>query len=585
MKADDAQRQATALLLQWCDALVCLQVSQPDSKRLDGGILCPACGVIHGRCHEAVYPLLCAAGLTGSELYLNAAKRLFAWGENMRCEDGGFRNDFKSDWKGVTVFAAIALHDALYFHGDLLSEPEKRAWMSRLSEMGAWLYRHLTEQSKAYLNYHAANACAMALLGTAFSNDSYIALAKRLAAYCLAHVTENGLLYGEGSPVDGCSPKGCRAIDLGYNAEETLPCLTRCAEVIGDSEMLEQCRALWRVHLSWMLPDGAWDDSTGTRAFKWTYWGSRTADGCQAALFSLGRQEPRFAEAAWRNFELYRRCTVDGLLSGGPDYALNGEPTCVHHTFCHAKVLALSIDCGIPSFERTKLHCGRSAAVKHFSELDTDRAVCGKWRIDVSGYDFSYSGSRHASGGCISLFWHEDAGPLIAVGMLDQTLREPHNQQISVHPERCRSGCPGVEALLEGTVYRQQNCSFARLSSQLTPDCVVIYVEGSLCDQDGKRMPETDSYKLEYRLTEDHLVISGKVDAALSERSCFVLPLIGEKADVTVLAGALICPPVQMFNLCPGFLGKEFRIRPDASGKFIIRLAIKSSNSKQEATA
>ena len=34
-----------------------------------------------------------------------------------------------------------------------------------------------------------------------------------------------------------------------------------------------------RAHLEFMLPDGAWDNSWGTRNYKWTYWGSRTSDG------------------------------------------------------------------------------------------------------------------------------------------------------------------------------------------------------------------------------------------------------------------------------------------------------------------
>jgi hypothetical protein len=29
------------------------------------------------------------------------------------------------------------------------------------------------------------------------------------------------------------------------------------------------------THLEFMLHDGAWDNSWGTRNFKWTYWGNR----------------------------------------------------------------------------------------------------------------------------------------------------------------------------------------------------------------------------------------------------------------------------------------------------------------------
>ena len=574
MTAHNAHKQVTALLLEWCDALVRLQIHLPDCKRLDGGILCPACGMIHGRCHEAVYPLLCAARQTGDETYLTAAKQLFSWGENMRCADGGFRNDFKSEWKGVTVFAAIALHDALSEHGDLLTPEERTAWEARLAGMGAWLYENLTEQTPAYLNYYAANACAMELLGAYFSNENYRALAKRLAAYCMTHVTENGLLFGEGRPNAAVPPKGCRAIDVGgYNVEETLPSLYRYAFSAGDLRMLDACRNLWRAHLDWMLPDGAWDNSTGTRSFKWTYWGSRTADGCQAALFELGKEDSLFAEAAWRNFELYRRCTQNGLLAGGPDYQQNGEPACVHHTFCHAKVLAAAIDGGIPAFARTNLPSDDPKTEKYYPELDTYRVACGPWRMDVCGYDFSYSGAKHAGGGSISLLWHKEAGALIAVGMLDNTLREPHNQQLSVHPETWRSGCPRIETVDTSNPAGQQYCATARLCSCPQPEGPLIRTEAALCSRDGQPVPNSACF-LEYRLTENDLTIRGRVEAALAGQVSYVLPLIGDKAALEVLRGSFFCPPEKMFNLSPGFLGKEYRIQPDRSGSFLVRIFI-----------
>lgn len=577
MSAEDAGAQVTALLIQWCDALVRLQAKVPDVKELDGGILCPACGVIHGRCHEAVYPLLCAARITGSKTYLTAAKRLFRWGRNMRGADGSSRNDFKSDWKGVTVFAAIALHDALWAHGDLLTSSERADWETRLSEMGTWLFRHLTEQTPAYLNYYAANACAMALLGAYFSNDDYRRLAARLAAHCMKHISKSGLLFGEGRPNDAVSPKGCAAIDVGgYNVEETLPCLCRYAEAAGDRAMLARCRDLWRAHLIWMLPDGAWDNSTGTRSFKWSYWGSRTADGCQAALFSLGGEAPVFAEAAWRNFELYRRCTHNGLLTGGPNYAQRSEPACVHHTFCHAKTLAGALDAGLPAFERVLLPSDRPEAIRYYPELDAYKLACGAWRMDVSGYDFAYAGAAHASGGCISLLWHEAAGPLIAVGAVDSTLREPHNQQRSVFPESHRSLCPRVELIAGSRQYAQHFCASAGLSAAALPDGPAVHVETALCDPDGRPMPGGDC-TLDYRLSEKALAVSGFVSAGAADRACYVLPLIGSSASVRVTEGSLLCDPAEIFNLSPGFLAREYRIAPAPSGRFCVRITVSAS--------
>ena len=122
----------------------------------------------------------------------------------------------------------------------------------------------------------------------------------------MKHISENGLLFGEGQPNDAVSEKGCTAIDMGgYNVEESLPSLCRYAMESGDKEAFNVFVDSYRAHLEFMLPDGAWDNSIGTRAFKWTYWGSRTSDGCQEVLFHLGKQDPVFAEAALRNLDLY----------------------------------------------------------------------------------------------------------------------------------------------------------------------------------------------------------------------------------------------------------------------------------------
>jgi len=46
------------LLQTWCDGLLSSQVTSIANPGLSGGLLCPACGLIHGRCGDAVYPLL-----------------------------------------------------------------------------------------------------------------------------------------------------------------------------------------------------------------------------------------------------------------------------------------------------------------------------------------------------------------------------------------------------------------------------------------------------------------------------------------------------------------------------------------------
>ena len=98
------------------------------------------------------------------------------------------------------------------------------------------------------------------------------------------------LIYGETQPTGLTSPNGCKGVDLGYNVEETIPSLVGYALVTGDKEALDIMEKTMKVHIEFMLPDGAWDNSWGTRNFKWTYWGSRTSDGYQAGFAALARR-------------------------------------------------------------------------------------------------------------------------------------------------------------------------------------------------------------------------------------------------------------------------------------------------------
>ena len=91
MKIEKTQleNEVFSLLKAWCDALIRLQIDMPGRSDFDGALLCPACKVIHGRCHDAIYPMMAVADRTGDDKYLTAAKKLFQWGENMLCDDRG----------------------------------------------------------------------------------------------------------------------------------------------------------------------------------------------------------------------------------------------------------------------------------------------------------------------------------------------------------------------------------------------------------------------------------------------------------------------------------------------------------------
>lgn len=133
------RREANVLLAEWMDTFLNYQCSGLGSS-LDGGVLCPACARIHGRIGDAVLPLMYLADKTHDEKYLNGAKRLMAWMENVHCPDGAWMNDVNvSNWNGTTVFAAIALYEALHYHGHLLDDSTYNHWKAQLVEAGEFI--------------------------------------------------------------------------------------------------------------------------------------------------------------------------------------------------------------------------------------------------------------------------------------------------------------------------------------------------------------------------------------------------------------------------------------------------------------
>ena len=568
------------LLKEWLDALLSYTLNDPAHPSLDGAVLCPACAHIHGRCHEAVYPLLAMADFSQDTKYLDAARKLFDWSSILLCDDGSLYNDSQSAWNGITVFSAISLYKALRFHGHLLPPEEKSAWEGRLLTMALWLEESITPEGNFNINYLAANAAAMAQTGQYFGRDKMLAQAKRLANFCFAHISEQGLLYGEGSLKRRATPRGGCAVDVGYNVEETLPSLFEYAEATGDENALSIVRKAAKAHVDLMLPDGGWDNSFGTRNFKWTYWGSRTADGCQGMLNALGKTDPLFAEAAYRNLLLYKRCT-EGLMYGGPHYRRHGELPCVHHAFCHAKALAQALDEGIAEFSRVSLPSDDPERVKYYPEIETYRLACGDWRMTVCAGDFPYMKGCHASGGAVTMLWHRVYGPVIAAGNTDFSLREPLNQQLTRRKALQGCVCPRLERTENGTVYSQVYDFAAAVATEALPHGAAVRVSGVLCDI-AHQLSAGGAYALSYTLSEQGLSIRGGITAGAKAGAYFILPVVCPSdrppvfssgsvlmdGGLRVRSSAAVDHQGPVFNLAPGFECANLVIHPNEDGFF-----------------
>ncbi|GAB1415723.1 hypothetical protein MASR2M117_11290 [Paludibacter sp.] len=453
-KNSSLQAEAHELLMEWVETLLAYQVQHPD-KSLDGGLLCPSCARVHGRCGDAVLPLMYAADKTGNAKYLNAAKRLITWMDNVHRHDGAWMNDVHvSDWDGTTVFAAIALYEALHHYGYLLDDSTKNVWRESLFHAGEFIYnndfifsRRREGMRNMNVNYSASATYALYAIGKEFDKNDYVDKAKQIASDMKAFFTENNFfLFGEGPEVKNKTKNGCLPIDLLYNVEESLPNMMSYAVMAKDEELKTLIIKSMDTHLEFMLPDGAWDNSWGTRSFKWTYWGGRTSDGFMGGYAMADADEhPEYYEAIRRNISLLKKATHNGLLYGGMNYADCNVPPCIHHTFGHAKALASFLGLPVSTPSRVALPRENEYGVKYFKDINSWLISDGEWRATLTGYDAEYKvKGTHPMGGVLSMLWSKNAGPVFAATMNQYSMIEAPNMQTYSRVHQM-AGTPRIE--------------------------------------------------------------------------------------------------------------------------------------------
>lgn len=609
-RAAQDQNLYANLLQTWCDGLLAHQQTAMKDSALYGGLLCPACALIHGRCGDAVYPLLRVAHTTGEARYVRAALLVHEWSEQQVSRaDGSWINDVTlSSWQGITVFHAISLGEALHHHGSVLDTATRQHWTDRLARAAKFLDGFITIET-GNINYPVTSCFCFALCGQVLGEPRYLDRARTLAHTVLDYFTPNGFLYGEGHPLKAVTPKGCHPVDLGYNVEESLPSLAQYALLTGDKAVLEQTVKAMRTHMEFMLPDGAWDNSWGTRNYKWSWWGSRTSDGCHPAYVLLRAHDPQFAEVARRNLELMAACTHEGLLYGGPDYFAHGDRPCIHHTFTHAKALAAVLDSGFNAVDapHTTLPRDEPYGLRSYPEIGTHLAAIGDWRATVTEYDWAYvehvqaggaSGGGHVSGGALSQLYHRVLGPVLVASMTEYEMIEISNQQaFRDAPHMPLTPRMEYEVGETHSPYTNLNDFSAEVTAAKVTGGIDFHAKGNLLTAGRKAVPSGDArYSVSYHLTDADvkIVASASVPRVAGGELKFILPVIAKRGEAVTqpdkgtvriakrhgvlfirtdaASGFEAVPSARTFNLVPGFECAPLVIRMQPTEEVQIRL-------------
>ncbi len=536
----------SGLLKDWCDGMLKMQINDPSNLEVHGALGCPSCSHIHGRCMDAVYPFLYMADTTGDKKYVEAAKLVMLWAENNVSQENGAWTVIRNpkSWKGITVFGAIALAEALHYHGDVLDEDTRKAWLIRLEKAGQYLYDTFTIDF-TNINYPGTAVYGLDLLGNVLNREDFKAKSKTLASQVKAYFTANeGLLFGECKKSSSkLSEKGLHGVDLGYNVEETLNSLVMYALKEKDEELLQILTKSLNSHLEFMLPDGAWDNSWGNRMYKWSYWGSRTCDGSQPAFGMMAHINPAFGTAAVKNTELLKRCTADGLIHGGPGFIEAEIPPCIHHTFTHAKPLAALLDHWkhLPEINaNAALPRVTADGVKHFKDLDVYLFARGNWRGTVSAYDAEYHYKydyRQASGGALGVLYHNKVGLLCAASMAEYHLVEKNNQQPQPGKDICLT--PRLEVYKEDVWYTNLYDLPATVTSKDENGTITLLADVKLKSVERKEIEDTASaFDIAYSCNANTTKIKVSTKQEIKAQTAFVLPIISPSSEVVKVISA-----------------------------------------------
>ncbi|MFK7911974.1 MAG: hypothetical protein AB8F34_15440 [Akkermansiaceae bacterium] len=604
----DFDNLTKSLLIDWCDGMLAHQIDDPGDTIHHGALACPSCEHIHGRCWEAVYPLMRVAKATGKKKYLEAAIKLFDWSKNVSGKDGRWTNDLKpKSWHGTSIFGAIALAEAIYYHGDLLSKDQLVAWKNRLNHAASdYLWKRFKTLNFTNVNYGFTAVHGFDLIGRVLENQKYIDRSADLAKGVKDYFTEpNKLLFGEGKPYNNRSARGLLPVDLGYNVEESLNGVTLYALHHEDEELLKLLQQSMEGHLEFMLPDGTWDNSWGTRQFKWTCWGSRTSDGCQPGFSMMAKRNPAFGTAAYKNAELLARCTADGLLHGGPHYVSHGIKPCIHHTFAHAKVLAF-----VQDNMKSLAHVDKEAplprelanGVKHFPEIAVRLASRGAWRGTVSAYDSIYRTKsepdyiQHATGGSLAVLYHNKVGLVFAASMAKYLQVEPLNQQ--ANPDGDFAFTPRIELNKGGEWFTNLYDLKAKVTHNDDGKKIQFDIQTTLQDKDRNTpTDEVSKFDIQYTFDADKVVITAKSsDGKISQSdSSLILPVIspsGEKIrqvsstriEITKPKGTVVIESSVPLSIKKTKKGRAFNMVPGCEAIPIIAQLPKANSMKAVCT-
>ncbi|HXI56722.1 MAG TPA: hypothetical protein VNO55_11725 [Polyangia bacterium] len=414
-------------LLKLDDLLLTTQITQNGAANF-GALVSPSTNPsrnpVHSRAAEAVYPLAIAFKYQQDARYADAAIRLGTWLTTTQLANGSWIEEWPSTtgWDGTTADQLISLAGAYVILKPRMTASDASLWVNSITRSADWVAANFPRGNN--INYTPTGAVALLLAARAVPNPKpvWTTKAASLMATTLQSINADGLIDGEGG-----------GVDLGYNIAQSIGFIAAYGRILPSPMHVDKAAELMLAHLNFMYPNGAIDNSWGTRTYKWMFEsGTKTAPGVFLGLGILADKSPVIRRAGALALAFLReRCLDDkGWIMYGPSAGNHpsSTPPDNYSTFARAQSIAMAIDLG-PATLPTDVDGGAIPAdqknwAKYFPTVATGLVRTDRIMATITAYGAigTYPRATVARGGSISALWFAGYGPTGFLQVSSQTI-------------------------------------------------------------------------------------------------------------------------------------------------------------------
>jgi hypothetical protein len=483
-------------LYQLSDLLLSTQITKTDPAY--GALVSPSTNPdnqpIHSRGAEAVYPFAVAFKYSQNAKYADAAVLLGNWLTTVQNAAGAWVEEWPatSGWDGTTADQLISMAGAYAILKSRLSAQENGRWVDSITKAADFVQ---TTFPKGNINYTPTGAVALVMASQALPSPKagWLTKAASLMDATLQSINADNFITGEGS-----------GVDLGYNIAQTIGYIAMYGRILPSPTHVDRAASLLKTHDYFMYPNGAIDNSWGTRTYKWTLEsGTKTAPGVYFSFALLADKDPSFQRGAQLALAFLRDQSLNakGWVAYGPHAARHptSDPPSNYSTFARAQSIATAVELGPSPAEPGNIWADNKNWFKYFPTLATGVTRTDKIMATVSAYGAigTYARETLVRGGSVSALWFEGYGPTGFLQVSSQTIYarvEPLHMPIEA---TLLPLTPRIETS-SGTYYTNVYDDKATLSMSAAADGTQAISTGALKSATGAASGTTFSWSYQF---------------------------------------------------------------------------------------